>query len=207
MNNKNIVACFHCDLLILIDHELSPDEIIKCPRCDNTVISYVSEPRDIFILAITSLILLISTLMIPALNFQMGNLNGEFSVLETAFAMFNNEQLMIGILIFISIISAPIIYFFSILWLVTPIYLFHKKAKSSKFFIKLINLSRDWIMLEVFFVSLLIAMIKLSDNMSLDINFAFVPMISLIVITAVLHKIFDIYIYFEWLKKLNDLKK
>ncbi len=201
--SQNIIACSHCDLLVSVN-ELNNGETAECPRCGGEIASHISDPRDIFILSITGLILFFSTLTIPALKFKMGNLDGEFSILETPFAMFNNEQSIIGFIIFFSIISTPLTYFFSILWLVSPIYLLNKKPRYSRLFIKLMNISKDWIMLEVFFVSLLVAMIKLSDNMSLDINLAFITMFSLIVISAVLHKLFDANIYFEWIKNLQN---
>ncbi len=199
-NIDNLIACSHCDLVLKTNDFLLKQHILKCPRCESEIGRYGSEPKDIFAFSLGALIFLIATFFAPILKFEMGGISDDFSLWETPIKMFENEQYLIGTVILVLTILAPLLYFLSILLIVSPLYLFNKRAKKIKLLFKIIKLSQEWIMLEVFLISFFVAMIKLSENMSLNIDFAMIPLIALILLTAFIQKRFNINLYYSWIR-------
>ncbi len=199
-NIDNLIACSHCDLVLKTNDLLLKQHILKCPRCESEIGRYSSEPKDIFAFSLGALIFLIATFFAPILKFEIRGISDDFSLWETPLKMFENEQYIIGIVILILTILAPLLYFLSILLIVSPLYLFNKRAKKIKLLFKIIKLSQEWIMLEVFLISFFVAMIKLSENMSLNIDFAMIPLIALIILTAFIQKRFNIKLYYSWIR-------
>jgi len=181
-------ACPDCDLLQHLP-PLKRGQQARCCRC-NTVLMHRSKQTltDNLALALTAWLLFILSNAFPLISLKSLGLYQESSLLSATFAMFNAGYPFLAGLIFMTTFVFPLLSLSLILYVlyatrsrrIKPYYI----APMFRF---IIDIDR-WGMLEIYLLSILVAMVKLNEMADILFGISMYAYIGLIICMAWLHK-------------------
>jgi paraquat-inducible protein A len=168
----NFVICKKCHTL----HrkiKLHKGTKALCKQCGSVIYRHHHNLID-NTLAI-SLVLFIALIIGFSFSIMSININGisqKLDLISLIVVIFNNDYYLVGILLTFLILIFPFTILISLIILLTLM-----KFRKSKYLVKrlliLIAKVAPWSMLDIFFVSLLVAMVKLFDFAQLELDIAF----------------------------------
>lgn len=156
------LACPDCDLIQIIP-PLSANEVANCIRCDATLFKQQKNSIDrTLAFALTGLILFIISNLFPLLSLKAIGLTQESSLLSTAFALLEANQLLLSFIILLTTFIFPATTLLGTIYILIQI----KTNRINRYTAPLFRFLRStdaWGMLEVFLLAILVAMVKLGD--------------------------------------------
>jgi paraquat-inducible protein A len=162
VTDNHTTACAECDLLI---EETTADRgfNVICPRCGHVIRE--GRPDSVLnalILSVTGLILFVPAVGLPLLSMSILGLHKEASLIESILTLSRSGFWQVGLLVFVGAVMAP----FLNLWLMfstsLAIYLRHPSAWL-RLLLRINHQAREWAMTEVFFLGVLVSVVKLKD--------------------------------------------
>ncbi|MEO0872894.1 MAG: paraquat-inducible protein A, partial [Pseudomonadota bacterium] len=141
---------------------LAPGESARCPRCGYAIASRTHQAMDRLIaMSITGLLLLVFASAFPFLGYNTSGQEKQITLLQTVSTLWENDYPELGVLTAIFIIIAPALFLASLLYV-----LLHLRAGAippgGKTICKSIFHLIPWAMAEVFFVGVLVSLIKVA---------------------------------------------
>ena len=165
----NRIRCEYCNKPIKL-HNIEENYEYKCPQCENIVYRPGASRFVVFSLAFTSTLLLFWTLFAPLLNVKILN-DIQLSMYDTLVIFFQNDSLS-GVFILLTIVLIPIL-----LNVITIMILFYNRlqlsSSSLKKLVRTYLFIKEWNMIEVCFLGLLIALIKLYEISEVNLLIGF----------------------------------
>ena len=162
-DDVTLIACHDCDLLHRV-RPLPKNAKARCTRCGAVLYRNVSETIDrSLVLSLTGLLLLIIANLYPFLS-----LESQGSVLETTLitgAMELAKQRMAGVALLVLLTSMliPCALLMALIYVLLPLKRGIYLPKSHSIF-RLALLLRPWSMTEVFFLGILVSVVKLAKK-------------------------------------------
>lgn len=145
----------------------------RCQLCDTVL--YRDHKNLIDTTLALSLVSLISLVVAFSFSILTININGIYQSLDMTsifVTIFEHKQYLVGIMLLFLIFLFPTIIFISIVILLTLM-----KLKSSAYLVKrlliLVAKLLPWSMVDIFFISILVAMVKLFDFAQLELGIGF----------------------------------
>ncbi len=168
----NRVICHECDLLVSIG-QLPDGHKASCPRCESVLTRSVSNSLDrMLIFALTALICLLFSNLFSYVNLLVQGQERQISLLETVQVLFElNEWALSGFMLVI-IIGLPVFFTTLISWLAISIKL-QKVSPRTINMMRFIGYLRFWNMAEIFFLSILISMVKVASLAHIEVGLSF----------------------------------
>ena len=164
------IACEHCGEILeisTIDYKYD----YFCPVCNERVYRSGKRLGLIVSLTISALIMFLVTIDMPLLDTDILEIHRRISILDLSVILFNKGYFFLDVVFSLTIIIIPFLILSSIL-----IMLFfrftNKNLRKINYIFKFFILLKGWNMSEVYFISFLVAMIKIDNitNMRLDIG-------------------------------------
>jgi len=196
MMNK---ACPDCDLLVSIA-PLGHNERALCPRCDAVLARGGRSMDSVFALTLAGIVLWFASLLQPVLIFDFNGAQQAVSLWQAAFAMLDQDQWLLALLVAMTTLIAPLLQLSTMLWLLLPVQIGRRPPFVGWVF-RLMHANQGWIMLEVFFLSLLVTAVKLTDMAKLLPGWSLLAFVALMLVMSAMRLLFDSDVYWRAIKK------
>lgn len=156
----SLTACPECDLL-LTDIDVPEGQDSACPRCEHVL--HEGRPDSVpraLLLSTCGLIFFPAAMGLPLLSLTQVGVRQEASLTEAAFELINAGYWEIALVVGVSAALAPMLN----LWLMFCTSYALYRGSSSRLVARLLRINRrvrEWSMLEVFLIGVLVSMVKL----------------------------------------------
>ena len=176
-----LVACHECDLLMRKPH-LALGEKAQCPRCGYELYAhrYKVVERSLA-LVIAALLLYIPANFLPIMQLNLLGQASQDTVWSGVLGLFNTGMQGIAVVVFLCSMGIPLLkllcqlaVLLSIRWDIGRSY--------GLLIYRIYHHLRDWGMLEVYFMGVLVAIVKLSDLAELSLGLGLVCFVSLLLV-------------------------
>lgn len=163
--NVPIISCHDCGLLQKISH-MPEDGTAKCCRCDAVLrkrqrIKPAKSIEHTLALVITALVLLVISNVFPILQIQAEGHEMAATLFGCVKYLFTNDMQLLGGLVFVTSIGAPLIQLVGLLYILLPVN-FNRIPPFAPQTYRLVRIITSWSMLEVLMVGILVSVVKLS---------------------------------------------
>lgn len=201
---SNINVCNKCDLIV--DHiPLEKGKHAHCPRC-NTLLytNKIFSISTILALSITGLILVVIANVFPMFTITLLGVGESATLVQGAWALFEQKFYFVGLLVIFCSFIAPFL-FLSCLAQVCLLLLTKRNTPQLILLLKLVNFHTKWSMLEVYLVSFLIAVFKLSDIADIEFQLGLLSFVSLMFISSLI--MYGLNLELLWQKMERNAKR
>ena len=186
---QRLIACPRCDLLHL-DPEAGEDSAdldytVRCARCHAVLMA----PRtgaftQVFVLAVTALILLVAAVYFPFLDLQVAGLTNKTSLLDAILAFSSGLLLPLSFAVAALIVLIPALRFAAVAYTLWPLLRARPPFRHARKMFRLAEVLRPWAMAEIFIVGVAVALVKVAGLASISIGPAFWAFCALVVVAA-----------------------
>jgi len=169
---RGVLACPACDLLCDVS-ELVPGQRARCRRCAHFLTERKPEAlRKAAAFALTALVCLLMACSFPFLSFRAGSIQSVMTLPETALQLYRDGMLELALLVAGFIILVPAVVLALVLALVVG--LAGKRPQPwLRTVARLVFHLQAWSMAEVFFIGVLVSLVKLSEMAHITIGASF----------------------------------
>jgi paraquat-inducible protein A len=159
-NLDDLIICRKCNTLQK-KLKLPKGSKTRCIECNHLLYKNFDEAFNIGVaFSITSLILYIVASIFPIINVSIGGIKNSLTIFGMIYTLFNENYFVVGAILIVVLIIAPLSVIFSyiILAILTKLKIFKNLARH---IISFLVISKDWEMIDIFAVSILVALVKL----------------------------------------------
>lgn len=166
------LACPSCDLVFNVSL-LRDGESAQCTRCGHFLTVCREDALNrVMAFASSALILLVLACSFPFMTFKAGGLESAMTLPETALKLWDNEMPGLALLVAGFIIIIPALMLFLILALVGALLLL-RNYSWLRFVGRLIYTLESWSMVEVFFIGVLVSLVKIAKMATILMGISF----------------------------------
>ena len=163
--NAPIITCHGCGLLQQISH-MPEDGAVICCRCDATLrkrqrIKPAKSIEHTLALVITALVLLAISNAFPIVQVDAEGHEMAATLFGCVKYLFTHEMKLLGGLVFVTSIGAPLIQLTGLLYILLPVN-FDRIPPFAPQVYRLVRIITSWSMLEVLMLGILVSVVKLS---------------------------------------------
>lgn len=196
-------ACVDCDLLMEAPLELSPTEKFSCPRCGHRLTGGNLLPIDgVLSACLAALMLWGIALFQPLLSFGAAGRYNAISIFDIPFILLEGDFYVASTLVLTFVIFLPAIYLLAIMGLLIPLK-FDTQAVQPVLLGKWLHYLAPWVMVEVFFLSILVALIKLTESGEVTYGYGFWLFMAFSVIFTFVFSKVDNYKVWYWVDRVR----
>jgi len=198
---NNLIICKKCHTL----HEKIPlhqGGKALCTKCSTLI--YKRDERMLdktLALVITAFISLIVAFQFNIITININGLEQSLTLGSIFVVIAENEQYVIGIMLLFLIVIFPLTMIVSLFFL-----LLYMKLEKAGYLVKrlLILLAhiQHWSMIDIFFISLLVAMVKLFDYAQIELGVSFIAFIFTLLLDIIITKNIGFYELWEYHDKI-----
>ncbi|NRA70676.1 MAG: paraquat-inducible protein A [Gammaproteobacteria bacterium] len=166
------IACQHCDYLMSFP-VLNPGQCALCSRCGHKISRLkVNAINNLMSYSLTGVILLILSLLFPFMSFTLSGNMMEITLWQAATELYSGPYKLLALGVFAFIVLFPAVILGFILLFLVSLNLFGHTFYNSTL-LRLIFTLLPWSMAEVFFVAVLVSLIKLVTIAQIGIGLSF----------------------------------
>jgi paraquat-inducible protein A len=176
-----LVACHECDLLMR-KPVLQHDEKAQCPRCGYELYAHRHNvvSRSLA-LVLAALLLFVPANFLPIMQLHLLGQTSDDTVWSGVLGLYNSEMRGVAVVVFLCSMAIPLLKLLCQLAVLLSIRLNVGRSYGLLFY-RVYHHLRDWGMLEVYFMGVLVAIVKLVDLAELTIGLGLFCFISLLLI-------------------------
>ena len=201
----NLIICHKCHTL----HEkvpLSQDGKALCSNCNILLYQNSEYMLDkTLALVVTAFISLVVAFQFSIITININGLEQSLNLSSLFMVIVEHEQYLIGLMLLFLIVIFPFVIIVSMFFL-----LLYMKIGKAEYLVKrlLILLAhiRPWSMVDIFFISLLVAMVKLFDIAQIELGISFAAFILTLFLDALITKNISFYELWEHHDKIYGEK-
>lgn len=180
---------------------LEKNKHAHCPRCNtllytNTIFSI----STILALSLTGLFLVMIANIFPMFTITMLGAEESATLIQGAWALFEKKFYFVGLLVIFCSFIAPFL-FLSCLVQVCLLLLTKRNTPQLILLLKLVKFFTEWSMLEVYLVSFLIAVFKLSDIADIELQLGLLSFVSLMFISSLIMYGLNLELFWQKMEK------
>ena len=187
---ENWIACKDCDLLIeRVD--TPPGDKALCPRCENPL--YQRRQQGIertLALAITGLLLFIPANLLPVMSLQLIGHETSTTIYEGSLVLFREGLYWTALLVFSASVVIPLCKLLLMLFVSGTLQL-GRSSPLLPYAMRYYHHIDDWGMLEVYMLSVLVAVVKLKGMASVIPDVGLYCFIGLLLVTTLMSSLLD----------------
>ncbi len=159
---NNLTACGECDLLQRIP-QVADGGRAECGRCGAELFRERDRSLDVTLAFITAAaVVFVLANVYPLMELDAKGIGRSAILFDTAWSLQERGMSSIALLVFVTVIAAPLVYLASMLYLLVPIRLGrHPRHLHNAF--RIARLAQPWGMVEVFLLGALVSMVKLTQ--------------------------------------------
>lgn len=194
----NTIICRHCDMVSELP-DVKMGYVAKCPRCHRTFYkTCIIKPSKMFALAITALMVSIPAFTFPLISIHLLGITEGTNLLQGAMMMIDIAPLVSFVVLFCAVIC-PILLTFCMAYSSTCMMLNIRPAVLA-YVLKLTSALVHWSMLEVYLISLFVAIFKLMNYADLYFGSGLYFFIALLIINMTMISEYNNKKYWEYLR-------
>ncbi|WAB97478.1 MULTISPECIES: paraquat-inducible protein A [Pseudomonas] len=176
-----LVACHECDLLMR-KPQLQHNEKAQCPRCGYELYAHRHNVVNRSLaLALTALLLFVPANFLPIMQLHLLGQTSDDTVWSGVLGLYNSEMRGVAVVVFLCSMAVPFLKLMCQLLVLLSIRLNVGRSYGLLIY-RIYHHLRDWGMLEVYFMGVLVAIVKLVDLAELTIGLGLFCFISLLLI-------------------------
>ena len=177
----NLVACHECDLLMR-KSQLAHDEKALCPRCGYELYAHRHNVVERSLaLVIAALLLFIPANFLPIMQLNILGQSAEDTVWTGVIGLFETGMQSVAVVVFLCSMGIPLLKLLCQLFVLLSIRLDVGRSYGLLLY-RIYHHLRDWGMLEVYLMGVLVAIVKLADLASITVGLGLVCFISLLLV-------------------------
>jgi paraquat-inducible protein A len=177
----DLVACHECDLLMR-KPELAHGEKALCPRCGYELYAHRNNVvHRSLALVIAALLLFIPANFLPIMQLNLLGQSSQDTVWSGVVGLFNADMRSVSVIVFLCSMGIPLLKLlcqFAVLLSIR----FNIGRSYGLLLYRIYHHLRDWGMLEVYLMGVLVAIVKLADMASMTIGIGLVCFIALLLV-------------------------
>ncbi|MFG0407922.1 MULTISPECIES: paraquat-inducible protein A [unclassified Pseudomonas] len=178
---EELVACHECDLL-LRKPVLQHGEKALCPRCGYELYAHRHNVVNRSLaLVLTALLLFVPANFLPIMQLHLLGQTSDDTVWSGVLGLYNSEMRGVAVVVFLCSMAIPLTKLLCQLAVLLSIRLNVGRSLGLLFY-RIYHHLRDWGMLEVYFMGVLVAIVKLVDLAELTVGLGLFCFISLLLI-------------------------
>ncbi len=202
--NQNILmACAECDALQTVPW-VAAGKKVRCERCGSTL---YHQPKGglnrPIALLLGALVLYIIANSFPLVTLSVGGATQETSLIGTAWALYNHDMKLVGILVFLTSLAIPGMILFSNLYVLIGIRL-QRNFPGLRQFLVLLSHIHHWEMADVFVISVLVALVKMSGMAEVIIDAGLYALIGYILLGIFASISIDVFVLWQRLDRMHS---
>ena len=199
MERKKLIICHKCDLVYQKKHLKSGEEA-RCPKCDALLYRSVEGlAYKLLIFSFSSFVFFFISLLYPIITINISGHQNPLNIIESIMILSNEGYLLVAIFTALVLVVFPATVIF-LIFLFSLFAILKINKHISKLILKILTLVKKWSMFDIFFVSILVALVKIFDFATIEFDMAFYSMIIFIAFEIYLTKL----VYVETLWELWD---
>lgn len=189
---NQFIICKKCDTL----HRKIPlhqGGKALCSKCDTLI--YQRDDRMMektLSLVVTTLISLIIAFSFTIISININGLEQSLSLLSLFMVLIEHEQYIVGVMFLFLIVLFPLMMLF-FMFLVLVLMKSKKHGYTVKRLLILLSHLKHWSMIDIFFISLLVAMVKLFDYASIELGISFIAFITTLTLELIITRNISFY--------------
>jgi len=155
-----IVLCSYCDTL----HrrvDLPGHRTMRCVTCDSPLYRNNGDLGAMLAITVTAVVAFVVANALPLLTLSSGNSQTRATLWQAIAASYDSQLPFVGIALTLTLLIAPAVELGLLLWLLVPLCL-RTRPLGFPGSMVLLQTLRPWRMVEVFFVGVIVAVVKLS---------------------------------------------
>jgi paraquat-inducible protein A len=177
----DLIACHECDLL-LRKPPLQHNEKALCPRCGYELYAHRHNVVNRSLaLVLAALLLYIPANFLPIMQLHLLGQTSDDTVWSGVLGLYNSQMHLIAVVVFLCSMAIPLLKLLCQLAVLLSIRLDIGRSYGLLIY-RIYHHLREWGMLEVYFMGVLVAMVKLLDLAQLNIGIGLVCFISLLLV-------------------------
>ena len=181
VNLDDLIICSHCET-IHKKVELPKKKVAKCSVCGKKLYSNVDDTfKRAIAYSITALILFIIASMFPIIKVYIAGQESDLTIPGMIVTLFNEGFYVVDSIIFVVIVVAPLIVILSYIALAFLTY-FRIFRGFARHIVSFLITSRSWAMVDIFVISILVALVKLFGYAQIDFGVSSIALILFVVV-------------------------
>lgn len=178
---EQLVACHECDLLMR-KPTLEDGESAECPRCGYELFSHRHHVvRRSLALVLTALLLYIPANFLPIMQLNLLGQTSQDTVWSGVLGLYESGMQGIAVVVFLCSMAVPLLKLLCQLLVLLSIRLDFGRSYGLLFY-RIYHHMREWGMLEVYLMGILVAMVKLMDLADLSLGLGLFCFIALLLV-------------------------
>jgi paraquat-inducible protein A len=192
------IACQQCDLVIKTPL-LKPGQCALCPRCGHKLSKLrVNAISGLMSYSVTGLILLILANLFPFMSFTLNGNVMEISLWQAATELYTGPYKLLSFIVFFFIVLFPTIILGFIFSFLATLELVGSTFYTATL-LRIIFSLLPWAMAEVFFVGVLVSLVKLVTIADIGLGLSFWAYLSFCLCYAKVLSLVDKYQFWYWM--------
>ncbi len=199
-NLQDLIICPRCQTLHK-KRPLQPKEEARCINCNAVLYRYIPHLLSrILALSMTALLCFLIAVNFPLVRIDLAGNYATINLLDAIWQLLDKGY------IFIAVFSFLVLFLFPLL-LVGSLFLFavavmRRKRAFAKILLQFITLLSRWSMLDIFFISILVALIKIYEYAHIYFGFAFWALACFVLLEIYLTRYITIEQYWDMWERL-----
>ena len=159
-----LVACKICGLVQRVP-ALAPGAQAVCPRCGAVVVEHkVNTLSRTAAFSLGALMFYLPANIYPILQMELYGAHSENTVLDGCVSLFQHGQRLVAVIVFLASLLIPFLKLLGLFYLVITTRFASRRRRLERTWIyRLIDVIGPWAMLDVFLLSILVALVKLGE--------------------------------------------
>ena len=203
ISDRDVMACPECDMLQRLPR-LEPGASARCPRCDNELWRRRVDPINrTLALTLATTILFVVANCVPMLGLSVAGRTSFTTVIGGAVHLWNNDEQIVGILVFLTAVLAPALQLLLMLAVVLAATRDPVPAWAGALY-RHYPTAATWSMIEVMLLGILVALIKIAELATVIPGAALFILAALIFLFAAIQATFDPRVLWERIEWADD---
>jgi len=189
---NQFIICKKCDTL----HSKIPlhqGAKALCSKCDTLIYQRDDNMMDkVLALVVTTLISLVIAFQFTIISININGLEQSLSLLSLFSVLIEHEQYVVGIMFLFLIVLFPLMMLSSMFFILI-LMRNEKHGYLVKRLLILLSYVKHWSMIDIFFISLLVAMVKLFDYASIELGISFMAFVMTLILEVIIARKISFY--------------
>ena len=200
------MACQECDALQRVPW-VPAGKKVRCLGCGATLYHHPKGglDRPIALLAGALLLFLLAN-GFPLVTLDIGGVSQETSLVGTAWALYNHEMKLLGLLVFFTSLAIPGMILLSTLYVLIGLRL-QWNLPGLRQVLLLLSHIHPWEMADVFVISVLVAIVKMSGMADVIVDAGLYALIGYILLGVAASASMDVFVLWQRLERMNGLPR
>ena len=169
---SNSIICHQCGLLVDVP-PLQDGCSANCPRCAVVLTKRHRNAIDyVLYFSISALLCLIYSVWFGFLEMSVQGQVRQITLMESISTLFSLDEIALGSLMSLIIVGLPALYVSLLIFLVASIKL-ERVSRHTIILLRIVGYVRFWNMCEIFFLGILVSMVKIAGLAHIDIGESF----------------------------------